>query len=140
MNAAPYTINRPAKTTTAPRRKATEEQTAAASENKTMKAIFAVTFQTVTEESAETGDYEDQGFIAEGLTLREAIKEASETHDGNSLEIENIEASSTDKNPRWISVYHAPDLHTGVQETRTIHLPATMTPSSKKRLIDLLNK
>jgi hypothetical protein len=103
------------------------------------KLLFSVTFQTVTEESAEIGDYEDQGIIAEGLTLREAIKEANETHDGHSLGIESIEASDT-HTPQWVNINHSPDLYTGVQETRSIHLPENITPSSKKRIFRLISK
>ena len=36
-------------------------------------ATFNVTYEIVTEESAAEGDAEERGFIAEGLTLRDAV-------------------------------------------------------------------
>lgn len=105
-----------------------------------MKRLFSLTFETVTDESAERGDFEEHGLVNPNpVTLREALSLLSDTTDGHSLGIESIECDQWPlRDIRWVSVHHSPDRYTGVQETRSIHLPCTIKPSSKRRIARLI--
>ena len=99
-----------------------------------MGGMFRVTFDIVTHESAEHGDVESRGFIMPGewkvdvdsaedyaavtMTLREAMRLVSPIHDCG----------------RWFSDEGTRDYITGDVETRSIHPPHNVTPSSYARL------
>lgn len=96
--------------------------------------LFNVTFETITPESAEHGDVESRGFVAENIPLREAIDELGYGGDG----CEANECPVTD--PRWITVYRVnEDYGTGEIENRSLHFPDDMTAASKRRLCKLLD-
>lgn len=95
--------------------------------------LFNVTFETITPESAENGDTESAGFVAEDVSLREAIDAVGMGEGG-------VEASEHPvTNPRWITVYKtSEDYGTGEIENRSLHFPDNMTPASKLRVCRLL--
>ena len=101
---------------------------------------YAVTYEIVTPESAEHGDAEERGYIAQGVSLREAIRAVYETRsDGQCGAIECVEASaSVPSEMRWISVYNGAEYETGAHETRSLHIPEHVTPSSRARLLRLV--
>ena len=94
---------------------------------------FNVTYETITPESAEHGDTADAGFLAENVSLREAI-------DGLGYGEAGVEANEYPVfDPRWITAYRTDeDYRTGEVENRSLHFPDTMTASSKLRVCRLL--
>lgn len=87
---------------------------------------FNVTFEIITEESAEFGDVEESGFIAQGVSLRGAI---------TSFVIGPIEANEYPVcDPRWLTSY-GQDYPC---ENRSLHFPDNMTAASKIRVCRLL--
>ena len=60
-----------------------------------MSVLFDVSFEIVTQESAEHGDAESRGYIWEGATLRDAIGALFETR-SQCGGIQNVEASDSD--------------------------------------------
>ena len=87
--------------------------------------LFNVTYEQVTPESAEYGEFSDSGFIGTDLTLRDA------------LEANNC------NNCRWITAYKTNDgtreyYEQGITESRSLHFPDSMTNSSRNRLMRLL--
>lgn len=93
--------------------------------------MFNVTYEIVTPESAEYGDAEERGFIAENVSLREAIDLIGNRAD---------EADCYPVNhPRWFTNYeYNEDYTTGARESRSIHLPNHLTESSRQRIRRLL--
>jgi len=101
---------------------------------------FNVTYEIVTDESAENGDAQERGFIAENISLREAIENLSAA--SNSCELASIEADcwpiSRDNPPRWITYQYGRDWESGEFESRSIHFPRGITGSSAIRVARLL--
>lgn len=102
---------------------------------------FNVTYEIVTPESAEHGDCEDCGFVAEGLGLREAIETVCAT-ESSQCEQSAIECDSSPVSaqfpPRWITVYNGAAWDTGRAESRSLHLPDGVTGSSTIRIARLI--
>lgn len=94
---------------------------------------FCVSYEIWTEDSADNGDAEERGVIDEDLPLREAIKEVRRTRTNL---VGGIESVSTDV--RWITVSNSAEYETGARESRTLHLPDTITPASSRRIARLL--
>lgn len=94
---------------------------------------FYVTYEIVTEESAEHGDCAERGFVtpgqwkgpeAEAMTLREAV---------------NL-IGCTENSGRWFTETDGrQDYITGACESRSLHPPENITPASYDRLARLLN-
>jgi hypothetical protein len=101
---------------------------------------FNVTFEIVTDESAENGDAQERGFIAENVSLRDAIDGLSAS--SNSCELASIEADSwpisCDNPPRWITYHYGRDWESGEFESRSVHFPRGVTGSSAIRIARLL--
>jgi hypothetical protein len=102
-----------------------------------VKAYFRVTFETVTAESAEQGDFEDSGFAAphgwkfpvsdpgpHEMTLREAIDTAGGPFDNSGR--------------YWSTVDAQQDYSSGESTFYNIHPPSHITPASYKRVSRLL--
>lgn len=102
-----------------------------------MGGMFTVTYEVVTPESAEQGDAESRGFVLPGgwrvdvtddsddvgMSLREALRLASPQEDSGS----------------WFSeVDGRVNYRTGAVETRSIHPPRNVTPSSYERLARII--
>ena len=100
---------------------------------------FCVSYEIVTEESAENGEAEERGVIDDALPLREALKEVRRTRTNL---VGGVESVSTDSWPakavRWITVSNSAEYETGARESRTLHLPETITPASSRRIARLL--
>ncbi len=108
------------------------------------KARFLVTYDIVTYESAEHGDVAESGFVTPGgwrdadpcldppeahaMTLREALDLVSPVY-----------ASSSHPRPGdWFIGHETQDYRTGESETRSLHPPRDITPSSMRRLARVL--
>lgn len=96
-----------------------------------------VTFQIVTEKSAETGDYAEEGYCLNYGTLREAVDCAS-SGKGQLGSLQVIEANECPvSNPRRISWIYGSN-ENGESETRSIHIPKGVTAASRVRLCRVL--
>lgn len=93
--------------------------------------LFAVTFETVTPESAEAGDVAERGYIVDAGTLRDCA-DVLRWHGA---------AVSSDSwpmvRPRWLTwpgdVSHAD----GSERTLSLHIPAGITDASARRVARL---
>lgn len=98
--------------------------------------MFSVTFETVTPESAEHGDFEDSGFVSENVSLREAVETLGY---GNGRVEANCYPVNLHCVPRWFTAYQTSENYTtGETENRSLHLPDNITPSSALRIARLL--
>jgi hypothetical protein len=94
---------------------------------------FNVTFETITPESAEHGDTATAGFIAEGVTLREAIEAVGWGNGGCVAD----ECPVTD--PRSLTMYRVcEDYATAEIENRSLHFPESVTAASRVRIARML--
>ena len=101
-------------------------------------ALFNVTYEIITEESAEEGDAEERGFIARQVPLMLAIRMASDT-ESSSCSRECVECDEWPvQAPRWITVYNGRDCITGSVENRSLHMPGHLTPSTRRRIARLM--
>ena len=107
-----------------------------------MRHGFSVTYEVVTPESAEHGDAEDRGFIAEDLTLRDAL----DAWDGAGYHVE-ADCCPVDGGPygvpRWFTAYKVNNgtrecYETGAEESRGLHLPDDVTPETALRIARLV--
>ena len=94
---------------------------------------FSVTFETITPESAEFGETASAGYLAENVSLGEAIDIMGTGQNG-------IEADSWPVYyPRWFTAYTTnEDYHTGETENRSLHIPDGVTAASRRRIARLL--
>lgn len=98
---------------------------------------FNVTFELITEESAEVGEAEETGFIAHDVGLREGLDLVRQT-ETNQCEQTGIEANESPiRAPRWITVYNSPDRKDGITENRSLHIPEHVTDASRRRICRL---
>lgn len=101
--------------------------------------MFNVTYEIVTEESAATGDYEESDFIGEGLSLREAIRLVQETRTSRVGGVESIETDCWPMtNPRSVRVINGMEFETGACESRTLHMPESLTGATRRRIARLV--
>lgn len=104
-----------------------------------MPTLFDVTYEIVTPESAENGDTEENGFIAERVSLREAISLVNGTRTCHVDGVTCIEADEHPvRSPSWITVVNGMEFLTGAQESRSLHMPDNLTPASRLRIARLL--
>lgn len=95
---------------------------------------FSITYETITHESAEYGDAEDSGFVDEGLTLREAM-DALRWYRGSHVEADSYPLAR----PRWFTFYEVEtDYATGETKNVSLHLPETLTDSTRRRIARLV--
>lgn len=100
---------------------------------------FAVTFEIVTQESAENGDYEEIGYIDQNLNLRDAIEEVQKTRTNEVDGVQSIELDcSMIDQARSITITNSMEYITGANESRTIHFPKNLTTSTKRRIAKIL--
>jgi hypothetical protein len=99
-----------------------------------MLSNWNVTYSTVTPESAEDGDYADTGFEFEGTSFRSAI--ACFGHVA-----ESADSWPVDGSVRWFDSPIIQDrayFERGHERHLSLHIPAQITPSSRRRLARLL--
>lgn len=98
---------------------------------------FNVTFERITPESAEHGDFDEIGFISEGVSLRQAICDVCGFYDPRMLPACESDCYPV-HDPRSFIFYDVED--TGeYSESRCIHLWDKVTPSSAMRIARLFN-
>ena len=98
--------------------------------------MFNVTFEIATHESAENGDAESRGYISQCQPLREALADLWETRTSHCDGVHCIEANNSNaRDAEWVTVYNGAEYLTGANESRSIHFPKHLTPSSRARLV-----
>ena len=99
------------------------------------KPVFSVTYNIVSNE----GDFNESGFVAENVRLRDAIGELFDTHTTHCGGVESIEPSDSDiGSARWFTVNNSMEYLTGEHESRALHLPGSITRASRIRLARLI--
>jgi alcohol dehydrogenase class IV len=102
--------------------------------------VFSITYDIVTEESAEHGDTADAGFIAENMTLRDAVETLFETRTSQVDGVSAIEASEYPVTcPQWVTVQNGMEYLTSAYESRSLHFPNDMTAASRVRVCRLVD-
>ena len=95
---------------------------------------FNVTYEIITNESAENGEVESDGFVGQDMSLRDALNVVTDSNTRH-CGISSVEASdSRIDQAQWFTVYNNPDLYTGEYENRSLHIPDSVTPSSRMRI------
>ena len=103
-----------------------------------MKRItFGVTYAITTQESAENGEHAEQGWIAEFIPLRDAVKAVRATRTNHVEGITSIEASERSY-PRFITVSNGMEFQTGAYEERALHIPREVSGPSRRRIARLV--
>lgn len=97
--------------------------------------IFNVTYDIVTPESAEHCDYEESGFIAESVTLRDAI---TDLHRTRTCMVDGVSAIETDSIPCSVRIVNGTEFETGAVESRTLHIPLTVSAATACRIARLI--
>ena len=101
-----------------------------------MTHAWPVTFEIVTQESAEDGDAESRGYISQDETLRDAIESLFSTRTSRVSGVECIEPNdSRHEFARWVTVYNGMEFETGAHESRSLHFPDRITGASRARLV-----
>jgi len=102
-------------------------------------AKFNVTYEIVTPESAENSEADEIGFIAEGVSFREAVEEVQLTRTCDVDGIMGIEASdSRIEAARWFTIYNGAEFETGARESLSLHVPDHVTAASRRRIARIL--
>ena len=101
--------------------------------------VYRVTYDIVTEESAEEGDTADSGYILESAPLREAMQcvKATRTNQVDGVECIAAHSFAADGRVRFIEINNGPEFLTDSRESRTLHIPGTVTPASSRRIARL---
>lgn len=101
--------------------------------------MFSVTYEIWNEESSEIGDTNERGYIAESVSLREAVQYVFETRTNRVDGITAIEANESPvESPRWVTVYNGMEYLTGDYENRSIHFPENLTSATRCRIYRLI--
>ena len=101
---------------------------------------FSVSFEIVTPGSAEAGDVAERGMVEDGLTLREALQLCQRGP---------CEPDSSPVRPgervRWLTFCRFGEgdargygWRTGATESRSLHIPASMTAATSQRIARLV--
>lgn len=97
----------------------------------------SVTYEIVTEESAEYGDAAERGEIGDFPSIREGLDAVNETRTNE------VDGASYSTAESWhgviLTVDNGMEFITGEYETRSLHIPVR-TESSRRRLIALLSR
>jgi len=93
---------------------------------------FAISYELVSEFSAEHGDREHGDMIEESLSLREAVEHLDDVlsrYNHNGI----VESDSWPCiNPRWLTFYG--EYENGVQWNFSLHLPMELTTATRLRI------
>jgi len=104
-----------------------------------MVALFSVSYSIVTEESAADGEAAESGMLGEGLSLREAVDLVRQTRTRHVGGVECVESDEWPmRSPRCVSVVNGMEFETGASETRALHMPASISDASRRRIARLV--
>lgn len=102
---------------------------------------YSVTYEIVTAESAESGNADERGDIDTGVTLREAFNLVNHTRTSR---VDGVMAVESDCSPMrgqrvgFVTVINGTEYETGAQESRSLHIPESVTAASSRRIARLL--
>lgn len=94
---------------------------------------FHVTYERITEESAESGEAEEQGYELENVSLGEAV-------DFLRWQGGHVEANCSRGPADWFTWYGEMDYKTGDYTNYSLHIPKHVTTASRKRIARYLLK
>lgn len=99
-----------------------------------MPAMFRITYEIVTPESAEYGEAEECGVFMDNVSFGEAMSELR-WHKGGYVEADCCPV----QNPRWFTFFDADENYaTGARTSYSLHIPEHITESSRMRIASLL--
>ena len=103
------------------------------------KPVFSVSYSLVSNEGDFEGDFNESGFVAEDVGLRDAIGELFDTRTAHCGGVESIEPSDSDVgSARWFTVNNSTEYLTGECESRSLHVPESISRASRIRLARLI--
>lgn len=92
---------------------------------------FDVAYEIWTPEDVEHGETRNRGFVAEDVSLREAI--AAIGHHAHEADCWPV------RHPRWFTNdEYDQNYRTGANESRSLHIPESVTEASRMRIARLL--
>jgi len=95
---------------------------------------FNVTYEIVTPESAAYGEAAESGFVAKDIGLREAADMV-----GNWAVEADCYPVTLATPPRWLTnCEYCESITEGSRESRSLHLPANVTPATAMRIARLM--
>lgn len=97
--------------------------------------LFNITFDRITQESAEFGDYAESGYIGQDFSLRAALENLRDIGAGY-VEADSCVISAAHP-PRWFTFYGESDC-AGDTVNHSLHLPRGITGSSAMRIARLI--
>ena len=106
-----------------------------------MPAMFRVTYEIVTPESAENGDVESHGFVLPGNgrdDIETAMTQPRDAYNITLREAMGLASPNEDSGNWWTEHEHDTDYRTGAVENRSIHPPRNITPASYRRVSRIL--
>jgi len=96
------------------------------------RAVFSVTYEIVTEESAADGEAEERGFICEAATLRDALTDLFRTRTNRVDSGQGLDCSIG-----ILTMMNGMEYETGAYETRALHMPRNVTGATYNRIARL---
>ena len=100
--------------------------------------LFNITYEIITQESAECGDAAERGFIAQDLPFRDSIELFNAERDSGTIEADSCPISA-DFPPRWFIAYGEMQSATGDCKNISLHLPRNISGHSAMRIARLIN-
>lgn len=105
--------------------------------------LFSVTYEQFDESDIEAGDTDKRGFVVEGVSLREACRQGLEYRQPSWAGACEPSDSRVD-HARWLTFYDWNEgtrdrIERGIHESRSLHFPESLTPSSRRRIARLFN-
>lgn len=107
-----------------------------------LKHGFSATYEIITNESAESGDAAESGYLVQNVSLREACEAAAENQPG---EVESVEPNAMPDvaQARWVTWYRRPDNFRtfGPEEVKntSLHFPEELSGPMRSRIIEAIN-
>lgn len=99
------------------------------------KVKFHVTFEVMTEESAEQGDVEERGTVGEFDKLKDALQAFRD--DGGAY-VDGVRSIETDSSPcerpRWVTCVWGQNFQDGSERSTSLHIPENVTAASARRI------
>lgn len=101
--------------------------------------MFAITYETVTPESAEHGDAAEHGWIINGQGSRVTLGDCFWALRNAGAIGCHVEASEYPvREPRWLTFYKVnEDYATGAETSWSLHFPETATAATRRRIARL---
>lgn len=106
---------------------------------------FAVTYERWTEEDVEHGDTDDRGFVIQDVSLTDAIQLGLEYRRPEWCGTWEADNGRGNSDTRWLDFYEwnsgtREEIMTGIRERRTLHIPDSVTPASRQRIVKLFSR